>query len=74
MMKPLMARRIKLEASMRCDFCHKLIPAGHDCYLIMGGDYVKAQGRYHGVGCYQAALKDYEKKEKELGLEKQARE
>lgn len=70
MMKPLLARSIKLETNMRCDWCHGQIHAGKNCYLIMGDSSVKAQGRYHSAMCYKAALADYEKKIKELGLEK----
>lgn len=74
MMKALLARSVRLEAAMRCDWCHRQIPAGANCYIIMGDNNVKAQGRYHGVMCYRSALADYEKKEKELNIQKQAGE
>lgn len=70
-MTMLMGRSIKITSNLRCDFDHKIIPQGKYATQIRGDESVKAQGIYHGRLCYEAALKDYEEKMKELELEEE---
>ena len=58
--------RIKAESNMRCDFDHQIIEKGRFGWYIKEG---KAQGLYHGPGCYEEALKTYEQVQKEEGIE-----
>ena len=60
------ARSIPAKVSERCDFCHKPIEKGKPIYQIVEG---KAQGKYHGRRCYEAALTNYEETQKKEGIE-----
>ena len=69
----LMARKIKVETNVRCDWDHLVIEKGKYLTQVVGDpDTVKAQGVYHGKNCYESALADYEQKIKELDLAEEA--
>ncbi len=69
----LMARKIKVETNLRCDFDHGIIPVGRFATQVVGNpEEVKAQGIYHGRLCYESALEDYEKKIKEMNMQEEA--
>ena len=57
-----MARSIKVETPIRCDWDHKAIEKGKYATQVIEG---KAQGIYHGRLCYEAALENMEDLEKE---------
>lgn len=66
----LLARKIKVESNLRCDFDHLIIDKGKFATQVAGDpETVKAQGIYHGRQCYEAALQDYTQKKKEIDLE-----
>ena len=60
--QPIMGRRIKMEANIRCDWDHQKIDKGSSAYQVVGDETILAQGLYHGRGCYGNALADYQKK------------
>lgn len=61
---PLLARKVKTDATVRCDFDSRQIPAG-SYMTVIAGEGVKAQGKYCGPRCYHAALSHVEQVEKE---------
>ena len=63
---PIMARSIKVDVNLRCDFEHAIIPLGKYAFQIKEG---KAQGLYHGRPCYEKALEHYQELEKENVME-----
>lgn len=62
--QPLLARKIKVDTPLRCDFCHHVIEKEKYATQVVGDETVKAQGIFHGRECYEAALNEYEKLEK----------
>ena len=71
--QPLLARKLKVEANIRCDFDHRIIEKGRYATQVVGDpDVVKAQGIFHGRQCYEAALSDYEQKLKEVKMQEEA--
>lgn len=66
MNNPLLARKIKVETNLRCDFDNKVIPIGKYATIVRGEQTLKAQGTYHGRPCYEAALRHYKELEKEM--------
>lgn len=63
----LLARKIKVDTNLRCDFDHLVIERGKYATQVAGDpEVVKAQGIYHGKQCYDAALSDYQQKIKEV--------
>jgi hypothetical protein len=65
----LMARKIRVDTSIRCDWDHRVIEKGKYATQVVGDpDHVKAQGIYHGRLCYESALTNYEEKVKELDM------
>ena len=62
----LMARKIRVDTNLRCDFDNGIIPIGKFATQIVGDPQtVKAQGVYHGRLCYESALRHYEELTKE---------
>lgn len=59
---PLMARKIKVETNLRCDFDNGIIPVGKYATHVKDG---KAPGIYHGRPCHDSAVATREKIEKE---------
>lgn len=56
----LLARKIKVETPVRCDFDHRAIEKGKYATQVIGDpEIVKAQGIYHGRLCYESALAHY---------------
>jgi hypothetical protein len=75
MAQQLMARKIKVESNLRCDWDHQIIHQGKYATQIVGDPTeVKAQGLYHGRLCYEAALDDYTKKKEELDMQEEAQD
>ena len=60
--QPIMGRRIKMESPIRCDWDHTVIEKGKFAWQVVGDETIKAQGLYHGQGCFSNALADYQKK------------
>ena len=70
MSDPLLARKIKVEIGIRCDWDHRPIEIGKYATQVQGDPKeIHAQGIYHGRQCYESALKDYEEKLKESVME-----
>lgn len=67
-MTQVMGRGLRAQANMRCDKCNKLIMKGKVAYQVRQSG-AKAHGTYHGPDCYSQAVKDYEEKQRELGIE-----
>ena len=59
----LLARSIKIQTSVRCDYCHRPIETGKFGTQVTEGE---AQGLFHGRLCFESALADYQQKKKEL--------
>lgn len=65
-----MARKIRVETNLRCDFDHGIIPIGKYATQIVGDpETVKAQGLYHGRLCYESALAHYQQLQKEQDID-----
>ena len=62
----LLGRSIRIETSVRCDYCHRPIEVGKHATQVTQG---QALGLYHGRLCYESALADYMEKKKEFDLE-----
>ena len=57
---PILARKIRIETPMRCDFDGKPMKVGTYATQIVGDETVPAQGMYHGPRCYHAACQHME--------------
>lgn len=55
-----------MEAPIRCDWDSIPIQKGKYAWQVVGDETVKAQGLYHGRGCFDNALADYQKKLQEV--------
>lgn len=73
-MQPIKARRIKMEQNRICDWeghddFHRKIEKGKYAIQVIGDETIKAQGIFHGKGCYDAALENYKKLKGEIESE-----
>lgn len=67
----LLGRSIKMDGAVRCDFCNRPIERGKYGLQIVGDPgTVRAQGMYHGRGCYEAALSHYDEVKNKVEEEK----
>lgn len=74
MEQPLLARKIRVEAQVRCDFDHMIIPKGKYATQVIGDpELIKAQGLYHGRQCYEAALADYSQKKEQFDMQEEVK-
>lgn len=71
----LLARKIKVETNIRCDFDNLTIQKGKFATQVVGDpEVIKCQGIYHGSQCYNGALASYKEKVKEHGMKEDINE
>lgn len=61
--QPLLARKVRVETNLRCDFDNGIIPIGK--YATIVTNATKANGKYHGRICFEQAFAHVEELEKE---------
>ena len=70
----LLGRQIKIETSVRCDYCHRPIEVGKFGTQVTGDPKeVQAQGLFHGRLCYEGALADYQQKKEDFDMVEEAK-
>lgn len=67
-----LARKIRVDTAIRCDYDHMPIQKGKYATHVSGDEDTKAQGIYHGRQCYEAALADYNEKKERFDMQEAA--
>ena len=69
----LMARKIRVNTAIRCDFDHGIIPKGKYATQVVGDPKeIKAQGIFHGRICYENALAKYNELKDQMDMQEEA--